>query len=192
MTTDGTETSRSLSGPRFYVPGYATWKLALSVCGLIVFCLGCSQLWPPLRLVLFGQRAEAVATRIITTKPGSPDVTVSDDQRESVQRGPQHDDSIFWNEFSFLTAAGRSITVRDNVGSRLRPLYPLVDADGLPTTALVCYDARRPATAVFPGEFSTWLVPLGLALVGLACAVISAVLLSWAGKPIEMPEIVPS
>ena len=111
-----------------------------------------------------------------------------DDHLARLQTGPRDDDAVYWNEFSFQTSAGRTFEVRDNVGSRLRPLYPLIDPDGLPTTALVCYDARQPATAVFPGEFSTWLVPVGLTLAGLICGV----LLYFAGKPIELPEITPS
>ena len=189
MTAPKSHVGPDDNNPGVYLPGRAGWKLSLTVCGLAVFCIGFTQLWPALRLVLFGARAQAVATHIIKSKPGSPDVVARDEGQPQAQAKAPSDDAIFWNEFSFETTAGQTITVRDNVGSRAQPLYPVIDTEGLPTTKLICYDVKRPTTAVFPGEISTWLVPAGLTLTGLGCALISAVLFYWAGKPIQLPEI---
>jgi hypothetical protein len=178
--------------PRYYVPGRAGWKLLLCGCGLVLFAVGCLQLWSPLRLLLAGGRAQGVATRIVETKPGSADVIVAGAGARGDNTGSADDGALFWNEFAIEPAAGSTVIVRDNVGSRLKPLYPLIDDDGLPTTRLVCYDRRHWTHAIFPGEISTWLIPVGLAFAGLAAFLINAVLFYWAGKPIELPDIQPA
>ena len=179
-------------GERVYVPGYAGWKLALCACGVAAFCFGSWLLWPPLHLLIFGRHSQAVALYVVETKAGRPDLVLHNDADIQAHLGTQDDSGIFWNEFSLTADDGSVITVRDNVGSRLRPLYPLVDTEGLPTTATVCYDPRQPRSVIFPGEISTWLMPAVLTLAGLACAVISATLFYWANKPIELPVITAS
>ncbi|MBW8777538.1 MAG: hypothetical protein JF596_21875, partial [Stenotrophomonas sp.] len=95
----------------------------------------------------------------------------------------------FWNEFNFRTREGHTVEVRASVGSQVKPLYPLTDDDGLPTTDWVCYDPADPEHALFPLIISVWLAPCALILAGLTCAIIGAVLLFWADKPIELPNV---
>lgn len=177
---------------RLYVPGYAGWKLALCACGIVLWGVGLFELWPPLRLVLFGRHAQAIAKCVVKTKPGQSDLVLLDDAQVQAHLETRDNTYTFWNVFSFDTGDGRTVDVRDNVGSRLKPLYPLVDSEGLRTTATVCYDVGKPQAAVFPTEMSTWLSAAVLALAGFACTVICAILYYWADKPIELPEVHPA
>jgi hypothetical protein len=72
----------------------------------------------------------------------------------------------------------------------LKPLYPLIDEDGLPTTLPVYYNPRHPEIVAFPSIFSTWFAPGLLVIVGLGMTLIGAFLFYWANKPIELPHIV--
>ena len=94
--------------------------------------------------------------------------------------------------FSFHTADGKIETVRAPVGSQLKPLYSLLDADGLPTTDLIYYDPAHPDTVVFPLIISTWFAPGVLVIIGLIYIIIGSFLFYWANKPIELPHITPS
>ena len=178
------------AGPaRYYTPGLARRKLAMTLFGLLVFAFGMSQLWTPLRLLVFGGQTSAEATCVVRTKHGAPDLVLTDDldiqsKLESHDRGCQ-----FWNEFSFLDAAGREFRVRAPVGSQLKPLFPLINDDGLPTSAWVCYDPLHPETVIFPSIFSTWFAPVALVIIGLICAISGAFLLYWANTPIKLPHI---
>jgi hypothetical protein len=178
--------------PRFYVPRHAGWKLVICACGVVILAFGLYFLWPPLRLAIWGMRAQAVATRVVESRPGLPDVFLDSDAQIQTRIDAHDGAATFWNLFSFQANDGRTIVVRDNIGSRLKPLDPIVDTEGLPTTATVYYDAGQPQSAIFPGEMSTWLTPVVVTLAGLACAVISATLFYWADKPIELPEIPPA
>jgi len=81
------------------------------------------------------------------------------------------------------------VKVRAPVGSQLKPLYTLLDSDGLPTTDLIFYDPAHPDTVVFPFIISTWFAPGVLVIIGLAYIMIGSVLYHWAGKPIKLPHI---
>ena len=174
-----------------YTPGHAKRKLFMVIAGLVVFALGLRQLWTPLRLALTGQRTRAEAVAAIKTKAGLPDRVLTDDAQIQANLESRDRSYVFWNEFRFHTADGRAVEIRAPVGSQLKPLYPLADADGLPTTDSVYYDPGDPQTVVFPMIVSTWFAPGVLMVVGLACAIIGAVLLYWANKPIELPHIPP-
>jgi hypothetical protein len=189
--TEHVPASPALPGQRVYIPGYAGWKLLLCVCGVVVFILGLMLLWPPLHLVISGCHSQAVALCVVRTKAGLPDLVLTSDSAIGAHLAKDDASYTFWNEFSFTTVDGRQLAVRDNVGSRLQPLYPLLDADGLRTTATVCYNPGQPQSAIFPGEISTWLIAAVLTLAGLACTIISGTLLYWSDKPIELPDIPP-
>ena len=176
----------------YYTPGYAGLKLVMIVFGLVLFGLGLSQLWTPLRLLAFGHRAMAEATTVIKSSRGTPDRLLADDVQVQANLETRDRSHVFWNQFRFHTADGRTIEVRANVGSQLKPLYPLVNADGLPTTDVVYYDAARPEVVVFPYIISTWFGAGALAIGGLLIVLIGSVLLYWAGKPIEMPHLPPA
>jgi hypothetical protein len=157
--------------------------------GLLVFLFGFFQLWPPLRLVIFGVRVRAEAIRAVKEKPGLPALMFTDDVQVRAQWEPHDRSYVFWNEFRFHTREGRLIETRAGGGSQVKPLYPLFDADGLPTTDWVCYDPDRPERTTFPLIISVWLAPCVLALAGLGCAIIGGVLLYWAGRPIKLPHL---
>ena len=175
--------------PVYYTPGYAVMKVIMIGLGLGVFSLGLAQLWTPLRLIAFGNRAVAEATTVTKVKTGVPDVVLTDDPQIQAGREPRDRSYVFWNEFRFHTADGHAVDVRATVGSQVQPLYPLVNADGLPTTDVVYYDPARPQVVVFPLIISTWFAAGALMIAGLVAMLIGAVLLYWSNKPIELPHL---
>jgi len=177
--------------PRVYVPGFSRRKLLLMLCGFAVFASGISQLWTPAELLILGRRAKAEATDVIRTKEGFPDLLLSSDLQIRANLQPADRSYIFWNEFRYYGADGRAIDVRSPVGSQLKPLYPLTDMDGLPTTELIYYNPSDPGTVVFPLLISTWFAPGVLTIIGLLAITIGAVLFYWARTPIELPQILP-
>jgi len=176
-------------GPRTYTPGYAGRKLLMTIAGLAILLFGCTQIWTPMRLLLLGARTEAAATRVIKSKAGLPDLPLTSDLQIKAASEMQDRSWTFWNEFRFQTAAGQPVIVRPQTGSQLKPLYPLLDEDGLPTSILVCYDPAHPHTVLFPGIFSTWFAPAAVTLLGLLCTVTGLFLFYWAGRPIDLPHI---
>jgi hypothetical protein len=157
--------------------------------GVALLTFGMSQLWPQVRLVLFGKRANAEAVWVAKTKVGLPPVILKTDPEIEAHREPRDRSYVFWNAFSYTTQDGRSIIVRPAVGSELGPLYDLLDNDGLPTTLPVYYDPADPQSVAFPLIVSTWLSPAIILLGGIFATIIGTVLLYWANKPIEMPHI---
>ena len=177
--------------PAYYTPGRAKRKLMVIVYGAILFGLGTSQLWTPLWLLASGTRVRGEVTTVIKTKQGLPDVILSDDSQVQANLEPRDRSYVYWNEFRFNTADGHVINVRAPVGSQLKPLYPLLDSDGLPTTVLICYDPAHPEAVVFPMLISTWFAPGMLLASGLACLLVGSFLFYYAKRPIELPHIVP-
>ena len=171
-----------------YTPGCAKEKLAMIALGVLLFAFGMSELWTPLRLVIFGGRAAAEATRVIKTKAGLPELVLTDDLQVQAKSEANDRSYVFWNEFRFQTAELRDVTVRLPIGSQIKPLYPLFDEDGLPSSVTLYYDRRSSSTVVVPAVFSTWFMPGAFALAGLACIVIGGVLLRSANKPIDLPH----
>jgi len=172
-----------------YTPGHVPQKLAMLAASILIFAFGVSQLWTPLRLLAFGHRAEAEAVAVVRTKAGMPDLVMTSDSEIAAHQSPHDRSYVYWNEFAIHLPAAETLKVRANVGSRVTPLFPLRNADGLPSTEIVCYDPARPGRVVFPFLISTWLVPGVLTLGGVAGAIISAFLLYWARRPIELPHI---
>ncbi len=182
-------TDAPLPATATYTPGYAVMKMAMIGLGLAFFAAGLIQLWTPLRLLAFGNRAVAEATTVTKIKAGIPDVILTDDPQIQANLEPRDRSYVFWNEFRFHASDGRVVNVRATVGSQVRPLYPLVNADGLPTTDVVYYDPARPQVVVFPLIISTWFAAGALMVTGLAAMFIGAVLLYWSKKPIELPHL---
>lgn len=176
---------------QYYTPGYRRCKVAMMLFGLALLFLGLSQVWPPLRLVLFGKSAIAEAIAVIKSKPGLPDLVLSDELELQSKVEARDRTYIFWTLFSYRTKEGIIVEVRSPVGSQLQPLYPLLDADGLPTSDFLFYDPKDPQNVVFPLTVSTWFAAGVLLVAGLACTLIGAVLYYWADKPIELPHIRP-
>ncbi|WP_157895096.1 DUF3592 domain-containing protein [Verrucomicrobium sp. GAS474] len=178
--------------PGVYVPGYARAKLGMIAAGLLLMGLGFSQFAEPLRLLLFGERARAEAVRVVKTKEGLPDQVLESDRQVTAALEPRDRSYTFWNEFRFADGQGSSFEVRAPVGSQLKPLYPLIDEEGLPTTDLVVYDRAHPERSAFPMIVSTWFAPGMLFVIGTLCAFIGSFLFYWAKKPIELPRLPPT
>jgi hypothetical protein len=182
--------SRASNEPAHYIPGYVGAKRAMAGAGVLMFLIGLFQLWTPLGLVIFGERAQAEAVRVVKEERGQASLVLTDDVQVGAQGEPHDRTYIFWNEFRFHTqSSGRMIELRASVGAHVKPLYSLTDADGLPTTDWVCYDPARPECAIFPLIISIWLAPCVLIFAGLSCAIIGLVLLRWANKPIALPQL---
>lgn len=175
--------------PGTYTPGHAKRKLLMILYGATLFALGFSQLWEPLYLMVAGRSAIAEATVVVKTKEGVPDLKLTDDVQIQAKLEAHDRSYVFWNEFRFRTVDGREVDVRSPVGSQLKPLFPLTDANGLPTMARIYYDPRHPQNVVFPTTLSTWFAPGALAVIGLVCMIIGSFLYYWANKPIELPHL---
>ena len=173
-----------------YTPGYLLPKLLLALTGLAVAGLAIRELTPDLRLIATGTRSEAVATAVVATKSGAPDerfVSQAELKAKLDQVSNSKDYTwVFWNEFTFDTADGATMTFRRDVGCKLKPSMPLVDDGGLPTAALLLYDAKHPEQTCLPLEYSTWFAPLLLALVGLVASAVGAILAWYARQPIVL------
>lgn len=177
--------------PSTYTPGYQRYKLMMIGYGFVLCLLGLSQIATPLRLIFFGQRARAEAVSVIKTKAGLPDQILTTDYQILEKQEPHDRSYLFWNEFQFHLPDGERIAVRCPVGSQIKPLYPLIDSDGLPTSDLIYYDPAHPQSITFPLIISTWFAPGVLLIAGFVAMIIGATLYYWASKPIELPHLPP-
>lgn len=179
-----------------YIPGYVVAKVLIIVIGMALVTLAMLRLGPAFAHLLVGARAEAEATRVVRmSMNGSEEAFATDGALEAVlaqdKRGRTH---TYWNEFRFLDAAGRPVDIRAPVGSFLKPHYPILDKDGLPTTVVVWYDRADPRRFTLPGdlvtgEFSTWFFPGSLLIAGMLTVWFGATLLYYARRPIAMPDL---
>jgi hypothetical protein len=184
--------SPNISATATYTPGYAPQKFFVIVFGLILLGLGVAQLWTPFRLFAFGKRTDAEAVCVIKSKPGLPDQILNNDLQIQASLEPRDRSYIFWNQFRFQTDSGGIVNVRAPIGSQLKPLYTLRDADGLPTSDTIYYDSSHPEIVLFPNLIGVWFVPGFLATIGILCAIIGSFLFYWADKPIELPHLPPA
>ena len=179
----------STPSPSTYTPGYAWPKRLMILLGASLFLFGFWQLQTPLWLLVFGSRATAEAVDVVKSKPGLPDLVLQTDAKVQAALETRDRSYVFWNNFRFTTNTGQPIIVRAPAGSLLKPLYPLLDEDGLPTTDVVWYDPAHPETATFPRIISVWFAPGAQMLIGLLAMLIGSVLLYWADKPITLPHL---
>jgi hypothetical protein len=185
-------TDPTAASPGTYTPGYRLPKALMILFGVFLVALGLWELRSTLWLLAFGQSVRAEATYVIKSKEGLPDRILRDDSQVQANVEAADRSYVFWNEFSFQTAQGGTVHVRAPVGSQLKPLYPLLDDDGLPTTDLVYYDRSNPNLVAFPLIVSTWYASGVLIVVGLLCAFVGSFLYYWADKPIILPHIPPA
>ncbi len=59
----------------------------------------------------------------------------------------------------------------------------------MPTSVPVWYERKDPHSLTLPGEFSTWFLPGTICVFGLLTTFVGAVLLYYARKPIELPDL---
>ncbi len=176
--------------PETYTPGYLIPKVLFALVGLVVVGVAVSQAWPDLRLLAVGRHTEAMATSVVARKPGQPDIIMKNQAELNAKMkaiGNAKDYTwTFYNEFIFETHEGREVSFRRAVGCKLKPSMPLLDDNGLPTTAKLLYDARDPSRTVLPLEYSTWLAPALTSLLGLIAFVLGSTLAWFSGKPITL------
>lgn len=184
--------SPDISAAGTYTPGYAPRKFLVILLGIILFCFGVAQLWTPFRLFAFGKRTGAEAVCVIKSKTGLPDQILNNDSQIQASLEPRDRSYIFWNQFRFQTDSGGIVNVRAPIGSQLKPLYTLRDADGLPTSEMIYYDPSHPEIVLFPNLIGVWFVPGFLVTVGILCAIIGSFLFYWADKPIVLPHFPPA
>lgn len=175
--------------PGFYIPGWRKAKLLMFLYGAAMFAFGFSQLWGPLHLLCAGRKATAEAVSVVKSKEGLPDLVLTNDLAVRAKYETHDRTYTFWNVFQFHTDNGRTVEARASVGSQLKPLFLLTDADGLPTQITVVYDPAAPGHAVFPSIVSVWFAPGFLCIGGVVCMIIALTLYYWANKPIELPHI---
>jgi hypothetical protein len=186
-----TTSHEAAPSPGTYTPGLARRKALMILFGVALFAEGSWQIARPVELMLFGERARAEAVDVVKTKQGLPDLVLRSDADIQAHVEASDRSYVFWNEFRFSTADGHEVIARAPVGSQLKPLYPLLDEDGLPTTDLIFYDARHPDDVVFPWIISTWFAAGVLILIGLLAMIVGSILFYWANRPIELPHLPP-
>lgn len=173
-----------------YTPGYLWPKLGGVAIGATVLWFAWHEAWPNLRLLFAGVRSQAVVVSVVMNKPGQDDIVMStqaelDDQTKAVSTAKDYS-WTFYNTFGFTARDGQEVTFTRNVGCKLKPSLPLLDTDGLPTTAMIYYDAKAPSKVMLPLEYSTWLVPVLFTIIGLVMFLMSIALSITALRPIVL------
>ncbi|MEI6167078.1 MAG: MFS transporter [bacterium] len=180
----------STSSPETYTPGYLIPKVIFALAGLLVVGVAFKQAWPDLRLLAVGRPTEAIAVSVVASKPGQPDFVMKNQaelnaKMKAVSNAKDYS-WTFYNEFVFEATDGQEVAFRRGVGCKLKPSMPLLDENGLPTTAKLFYDPKVPTRTVLPLEYSTWLAPALTAILGLMAFVLGAVFAWFATKPITL------
>jgi Na+/melibiose symporter-like transporter len=172
-----------------YTPGYVLPKLLFLAVSLIVFAVGAVRLVPDLILISTGKFVQAEVSQIVKTREGLPDeILAQDEQWKSVELMRDRS-STYWNVFSFALDDGSPVAFRSAFGNQFRPINPLLDADGLPTTQWVVYNPKDPEKIAQPLELSNWFVPLTMSLLGGMGALIAGLLLYHARRPMPVPYV---
>ena len=173
-----------------YTPGYLFPKVLFAVFGLAMMLLALQQAWPDLLLLVQGEHAEAVAVSVSARNPGQQDVVMRNqaelDAMIKKVANTKDYNWAFYNDFLFETRDGKKVSFSSAVGCKLKPPMPLLDASGLPSTAMVLYDPKAPTHPILPLEYSSWLVPALVGIFGLVAFLTGATLALFANKPIEL------
>jgi hypothetical protein len=176
-----------------YIPGHAAAKLGMTVFCLLLAVLSFEKFGPVLRLAFAGGRAHAEAVRIIRTDAAGQETAYTSDAAVLIAIKAIEDardrESVFWVEYKFTTATGQPAEARSPIGQHIKPLYPLRDKDGLPSTISIWYDKADPRRIAFPYQFGTWFMPGMLLLFGVLGTLMGLFLWWHAKTPIEMPDL---
>ncbi|MDX2109792.1 MAG: MFS transporter [Verrucomicrobiota bacterium] len=173
-----------------YTPGHLIPKVLFAILGLAMVFIALQQSWPHLRLLTKGASAEAVAVSVRVEKPGQSTQILSnqadlDAKIKAVSTAKDYQ-WTFYNDYNFETKDGHEVTFRREVGCKLKPSMPLIDANGLPATAKLLYDPANPAIAVLPMEFSSWFVPGLVGAFGFIAFLVGVTLAWYARRPIPI------
>jgi len=172
-----------------YTPGFFWAKVGMIGFGAMLLAVAILSVGPDLRLILFGGRTQAEASRVIKQKIGGREQVLTTDAEVRAAEERQDRSYVFWNEYQFQLPDGKRVNFRAPAGSQLKPANYLLDQDGLPTTVTVCYDPAQPEHATLPAEYSTWFVPGALGVFGLLGMFTGSVLLYYARKRIALPVL---
>jgi hypothetical protein len=176
---------------RWYIPGYVPHKIGIVVMGFVFIGLGFLQLGPDLRLVLSGEPAQAVATRIAKERIGGEQVWFDLDAGVLKAEEKYDRSYVFWNEYAFELVDGERVYFTAPSGKQLSPVQYILDSDGLPNVVRIWYDPSNPEQVVLPFFWSTWFLPGLLILFGAIGVGIGSTLLYYSRKPIAMPLLPP-
>lgn len=176
-----------------YIPGYATAKLGLALLGLLLILSSLNKFGPLMKMAVTGGSARGEAVRVVRTdSAGQEDIYTSDAQVLTAIKAVEDArdrESVFWVEYQFTTSDGKQVRARSPLGQHVKPLQPLRDSDGLPSTIHLWYDAANPTRIAIPLLFGTWFMPGMLVLFG-SLGMFMGLLLWWnAKKPVEMPDL---
>jgi hypothetical protein len=153
---------------------------------------GMVEMGPKLQLLLTGESATAVASKVVKERIGGMATNLTSDA-ELLEAKERFDRSyIFWNHFQFEDTAGELVEFRLKIGKQLAPAYSIRDEDGLPTTVRVFYNPDNPEEAIIPGDISIWFLSGLFVLFGGIGATFGGILVYHARKPIAMPVILSS
>jgi Na+/melibiose symporter-like transporter len=172
-----------------YTPGYVPQKFAFLAIAACIFLFGAVKLVPDLHLIATGKMVQAEVVGITKTREGLPDEPVTQDEQWKSLEILRDRSSTYWNEFAFVTEQGAPVKFRSTFGSMFRPLNPLLDEDGLPSTQRIVYDPANPQRICQPFELSNWFIPLAFSIIGLAGMIVALLLLIHARRPIPVPFI---
>lgn len=176
-----------------YYPGFAGAKLVMAFIGVVLFILSLQKLGPLTRLAFTGGRARAEAVRIVRVDAARQEKILNSDAEVltamKVLEDARDHDTEFWVEYRFTTKDGLQVETRSPLGQHVKPLQPLRDRDGLPSTMGVWYDKDDPKHIALPLQYGTWFMPGVLAMFGLICTYMGVMLWLHAKRPIEMPDL---
>lgn len=189
-----TDTAQTETGRHeIYYPGYAAAKLCMAVLGIVLFALSLTKLGPLAKLGFTGGRARAEAVRIVRVDAARQETVFTSDAdilaAVKVMEDARDHDTEFWVEYKFATDDGKTVETRSTLGQHVKPLQPLRDRDGLPSTVRVWYDRDNPRHIALPLEYGTWFMPGVFALFGFIGTFMGLLLLYHAKRPIEMPDL---
>jgi hypothetical protein len=172
-----------------YRPGYVPHKILMVLGGLTMVAFGMVEMGPHLKLLITGESATALASKVVKERIGASATELATDA-DILEAKERFDRTyVFWNYFRFKTGTGDIVEFRADTGKQLEPAYPIRDPNGLPTTVLVRYDPDNPQEAFIPGSFSTWFLSGLLVLFGGLGTFFGAVMLYFARKPIAKPVV---
>lgn len=176
-----------------YYPRYGAAKLGMALMGVVLFLLSLEKLGPLAMLGFAGGRARAEAVRIVLVDAARQETVFTSDAAvlaamKVIEEARDHD-TEFWVEYRFTTEDGRHVEARSTLGQHVKPLQPLRDRDGLPSTIRVWYDRSNPQRIALPLQYGTWFLPGILALFGLIATFMGTLLWIHSNRPIEMPDL---
>lgn len=189
QTPDAARTARHET----YVPGYSLAKLGLALLGLALVALSSQKLLPLAKIGFTGGSARGEAVRIVRTDAANNQIVYASDAEvltavKALEDIRDHE-ATFWVEYRFATAEGKQVEARAPIGQHVKPLQPLRDSDGLPSTITIWYDKQNPQYIALPLELGTWFMPGLLLLFGILGSFMGLLLWWNAKRPIEMPDL---